>query len=175
MDKFVTDTLTNVADAVTAKDYLFEITINPENWFHALMQKIGLSPKKKVCTIRPIVTGNLIRISKLLLTIDKDALKDTTSFLDTSYRLMSDHGETLATVVAIAIQNDRHEPSQKLVDMIKNNLSMEEMFRLVAYVLDKMDHKNFLFTISSIRGLNVLENGEKKNGLSEVSPLIQGS
>jgi len=177
MDKSTAyETLANVADTVIDKAYTFEIIIVPQNKLHAWLQKRGLMPKKKVFSIRPIVAGNLFRISKLLLSINYDELKKTgTNAIDLFHRMVTDHSETLWTICAIAIQNNRQEPSKKLIRLIRDNLSSQEMFQLLAYVLDKMDSQNFLSSIILIRGLNVQESAEKKTELNEVSPLSQGS
>lgn len=175
MDKFSSDTLSNVADTVIEKAYTFEIIIVPQNKFHAWLQKVGMIPKKKVYSIRPIVAGNLYRISKLLLSIDYDVLKAKAGYVDMFHRMVVNHSETLWEICAIAIQNNRSEPSAKLIRLIRDNLTSKEMFQLLAYVLDKMDSQNFISSIILIRGLNVQESAEKKTELKEVSPLMQGS
>jgi len=178
MDKsLANETLANVADTVIEKDYRFEIIIVPQNKVHEWLQKRGLMPKKKAFSIRPIVAGNLYRISKLLLSINYDALQTpgTKRFIDLFHRMVVDHSETLWTICAIAMQNNRQEPSPKLIKLIRDNLSSQEMFQLLAYVLDKMDSQNFISSIILIRGLNVQESAEKKIDLNEVSPSNQGS
>lgn len=164
------DILHDVADTITGKPYQFEIIILPQNRFHKWLQRIGWMPTKKEFSITPIVFGNLVRISKLLLSIDPGLIKGK-NFLDISHHVVAAHADTIVTILAIAIQNNKYEPSSDLIKLIKYNLAAEEMYQLLAYVLDKMDLKNFISSIISIRGLNVLESGEQ----NEVSPKSQGS
>ena len=170
MQKNTQDILSRVADAVNEKAVSFQISIIAQNRLQKWFQQLGWMPMKKEFLIRPIVLGNLIRISKLLLTINPQAITGK-NFLDIGHKMIADHADTMAIIIAIAIQNNRHEPSAKLVAIIKNNLSSRELYELLAYVLDKMDLKNFISSIISIRGLNVLDDAEQ----NEVSPKSQGS
>jgi hypothetical protein len=174
MEKNKIETLTAAADTVTAKSVAFEITIRPKNMLHGWMQKKGWMVKKKEFSIQPIVLGNLLRISRLLLTIDTDGLLGKIT-LDTLHKLISAHTDTVIQVLAIAIHNSRSDPSSSLIRLITDNITSEDAARLLRYVLSQMDLKNFMHSIISIRGLNVLESEENRKESSEVSPSTKGS
>lgn len=163
-------TLSKVADTITSKPASFEIIFIPQNKLHAWLIKKKILPGKKTFEIKPIVLGNLLRISKLLLTIQGSKGSDK-SLLDQAYNLVRDHTETVVEIIAIAIQNNKYEPAAKLKRQIAENLTPKEVLHLVSAVLQQLDLTNFISSIISIRGLNVLDSGEKK----EVSPASQGS
>lgn len=169
------EVLQQAARIVTNDPVTFELDILPQNSLQAWLQKKGWSPAKKKYQIRPIVLGNLIRISRLLLTINPDILKQGKSLLDVAYQMVSDHGVTVAQILAIAVQNNQQEPNPKLVREINQNMTAKEMITLLALVLQQMDLTSFISSIISIRGLNVLDGNEKPNPENEVSPLTQGS
>ncbi len=169
MESQTKKTLEQVVDATIQRALTIEITILPKNRLHAWLQRKRILPVKKTYEIRPIVLGNLLRISSLLLSIDPKFLKGGNGLLDTGHQLASYHTDTLIQVLAIAIQNNRAEPSGSLMSLIKYNLSPREMHQLLGIVLEQMDLTNFITSIISIRGLNVLETSET---LKEVSPEI---
>ncbi|MBC7948653.1 MAG: hypothetical protein H7Y42_12270 [Chitinophagaceae bacterium] len=174
MDKLTKETLNAVPDAINQKSIKFEIDILTRNRFHAFLQKRGWAPTKRSYEIRPIVLGNLLRISKLLLTIDPAEFSGG-NFISTSHLLIANHTDTLAKIVAIGVQNSRNEPSEELVSTIRDNLTSGELIGLLNGVMKQMDLNSFIGSIILIKGLNVLESAEKKNEPKEVSPLTQGS
>jgi hypothetical protein len=175
MENESNQTLAQVADAVLEKPVTFEIILIPQTPVHRWLQRKGWRPSKKSFTIKPVVLGSLLRISDLLLSIDLEILQKGKGFLDKSYHLVSHHTDTLVRIIAIAIQNTRQEPSSALISLLKTNLSTKELMTLLSLVLKQMDLQNFIASIISIRGLNVLESEARKSESSEVSPSIQGS
>ncbi|MEO6610747.1 MAG: hypothetical protein ABIT05_01400 [Chitinophagaceae bacterium] len=175
MEKEVKQTLEQVADTVLENTVTFEIIILPQTPVHRWLQKVGWIPAKKNFVIKPIVLGSLLKISDLLLSIDLEQLQKGKGYLETSYHLVSRHTDTMVRVIAIAIQNTRQEPSGSLMSLLRNNLSSKELMTLLSLVLKQMDLQNFIASIISIRGLNVLESAVTKNESSEVSPSQQGS
>src|SRR5689334_10986117 len=95
MDKI----LEQVADSVLDKEVVLEVDVYRE-WWERLLKK----PAKRKFVIKPITLGSLIRISKLLLTVDL-TIDDVKTLLESSYHAMVDHGETIAHIIAIAIHN----------------------------------------------------------------------
>src|SRR4051812_45965492 len=94
-------TLAEVADTVVAKAVEFEITIRPRNWLHKWLQEKNLKPTKKLFSIRPIVLGSLLRISKLLLTVDTKNLQKIN--LDVLHKMVEAHVEVCIEVLAVAV------------------------------------------------------------------------
>ncbi len=167
--------LSQVSEKVLQESVTITVDIRPSNWFESIMQRMGLMKSKRVFTVHPITMGTLLRISKYLLSIKVDmSVKD----LRRSYMVISEHAETMATIIAIAIQNSKRGPDKKLINLIMDNFKSKELLGVCAVILYQMDPLNFLNTITSMTGLNILESRDadvqtaKKNG---VSPSTQGS
>ena len=171
MEQKTIDTLSHAAETITDKSVEFTIDVRPRSQMHALLQRVKLRPIVKKYNIQPIVLGNLQRISRLLLTISPDKQKiQAGELMDEIYRTADQHGRVMAEACAIAIQNNRQEPSKALIAELEDNLTAKEMSTLLAIVVKQMDLVNFMNSIISIRGLNVLESALP----NEVSPVDQG-
>lgn len=168
------ETLKKVADATVQQPVEFEVDIMPQNFIQRKLQEWGIRPKKRIFTIRPIVLGNLIRISKILLSIDMNVFNEA-NLLESNYKMMELHADDLVKIVAIGIQNTKAEPSARLIDLIKTQFSAVEFWNIVLLIRSQMHVQHFMNTIISVRGLNVLDKKEEKNGKQEVSPMSQGS
>lgn len=168
------ETLQKVGEAILQEPIRFEIDVIPQNFIERKLQDWGIRPRTKVYSIRPIVLGNLIRISKIISKIDVSALKEG-NLLEGNYKIMEKDGEGLARIVAIAISNTKAGPPERLVKFLLWNFTSAELAGIVLLVLRQMGLQNFMNTIISIRGLNVLDrkNGHEKQ--KEVSPMMQGS
>ncbi len=175
MEKETKNVLNDVVETIEENPISFDITIAPQTAFHKWLQKLKLKPVKKSFVLKPVVMGNMLRISKLALSINPDELKRDHGFADVAYQLIGQHSETLLEIIAIAIQNNRQKPSAALIKLLRENLSAAEVSKLISMVLMKLDLKNFIISIISTRGLNILETGEKKTSENEVSPSNQGS
>lgn len=174
MDTEKIKTLEQVVDAVTSKETTIDFDIYPQNRLQRWLQKKGWKPSKKKYVMRPIVSGNILRISRLLLSIemDHDTLKKGFS-IETFHQIARDHTETMIEVLAIGIHNQRSEPSVQLKEDIRWNLNASDMFRLLVVLLQQMNPTVFIQSIILMRGLNGLEKSGKKNEPNEVSPSIQ--
>jgi hypothetical protein len=169
------DILANVSDVATHKPAELEVDILPANRAHRLLQAWKFLPKKRLFIINPITYGNLVRISKLLLSIDMKVF-DMTNPLESNYHAIAGNAETIAKVVAIAIHNNRSEPPASLVQFIMFNFTSSEMVGTLVIVLKQMNVAGFMTSIISVRGLNVLESGiVNANSANEMSPMDQGS
>lgn len=155
------ETLQKVSDTTTDKPVTIEVDIYPQTRVQAFLQRWGVLPKKRVFLLKPIFLGTMLRISKLLLTLDmKLPEKDGTpgfNHLEANYEAISQHAGTMAKIVALAIQNTEKEPDGKLERFVMNNFTSKEMMSVLIAVLNQMDLKNFMISIISVRGLNVLE------------------
>ncbi len=154
------ETLTRTAETITSKAEGFEITIVPQNRLHAWLMRKGWRPAKKQYELKPIVIGNLFRISKLLLTVDPGKIFTGGNMLENSHRLVVEHTDTLIDILAIAIKNTQAEPDKGLKKLIRENLTAKEILTLLSMTLRQLDLQNFISSIISIRGLNVLETEE---------------
>lgn len=142
------------ADALIQQPVKIAIDIQPRNSIEKWLQRKKLLPKKRMFLIHPMVLGSLIRISKLIadleVSIDKlDA--------ETSYNLIKDHGRTMATIAAIAVTNERKEPTESLINFFLYRLTSNELASLVNVVLKQMDVQSFLVATISAKNLRVIE------------------
>jgi hypothetical protein len=144
------------ADALIQEPVKLTIDITPKNRIHAYLQSKKLLPKKKDYYVKPLVLGSLVRISKLLADLDIKKLEKG-AFADDSIGMMKDHGLTMATIAAIAVTNEKKEPSKALIDLFLYHLSASELFKVVQIVLKQMDVQSFLLATISARQLSVIE------------------
>lgn len=158
------ETLKRVSETTLQEPIELTVDVNPASSLHARLQKWGLLPKKRVFVMRPIFLGSLIRISKVLMSVDMkipdgtNGKPDGATLLDANYQAIIQHAESLARIVAMAIDNKDREPSGKLVKFIVRNFTTAEMLGVLAHVLKQMDLTSFMSSIISVRGLNVLGN-----------------
>lgn len=156
------ETLDNVASAVLQDPIEIEVIIPPRSKLHAFMQRKGIQKKARRFILRPIYLGSLIRISKLLIGIDfnvpdiMDKIKNG-SFLELNYIAIAKHGNSIAEIVAIAIQNNDEKPNPKLVKFIVNNFTANELKGVLTLVIRQMDLTSFMSSIIAVKGMNVLE------------------
>lgn len=170
---YMEETLKAVADTTLETPDVIEVDIQPQSRIETILQKWGVLPKKRVFELKPVYYGTLIRISKLLLSLKFDTSGDK-SMLESNYQAIIDNGEALAEIIALAIQNDEHKVKPGLKKLVLNNFTAAEMGKVLPLVVKRMDLTNFMLTIISAKGLNVLamnkpvivENAET----SEVSP-----
>lgn len=160
------EVLKKVSDTVVQQPVQLEVDIRPAGRAHAWLQRIGLMPRKRTLTISPITFGNLIRASDLILGIDPKRF-NMDNLLQSNYEAIRDHGQAIARIVAIAIHNGRKEPPAGLIRFILDHFTSHELMTVMSVVLRQMNISDFMTTIISVRGLNVLQ--------TEMSPADQGS
>lgn len=126
------------------------IPLLPKNWLHKVLQKVGLKKKELIFTLRKMRNGNRERISPRLLDFP-EFVRDDTYILKKVFELTIEQQANLNYVVAVALQNDRNEPSKELLDAVK--WIDDEQF---AYILERsigsIDIENFLKSIILISG-----------------------
>ena len=161
----IKETLQAVADATIQEPVIMDVDVRPRSKVFSLLQDWGISPKKRALTITPIVMGNLIRISKLLVDIDM-TIYDMNNLLESNYKAISQYGDSVVKIVAIAVHNGRSEPPKSLEHFIRDNFSSQELLAVLGIVVKQMNVSSFMSSIISLKGFSVLESGRK----SEMSP-----
>jgi hypothetical protein len=137
--------LSKTADAVTDSPITIEVDIlNPTR-----LQRLR-KETKKTFKLTPATLGTLVKISKELLSIDV-AEADKSNWIVLCQKLMLEHGNRLARIVAIAIVNRKEDPPNSLIEFIEYNMTAKELNTIAAHVLDKMDMRNFITSIISIK------------------------
>jgi hypothetical protein len=160
-----TEVLKKVSDVTLEEPISITVDVKPMGWIHRRLQKWGVIPKKRVFELKPITLGSLIRISKYLLEIDI-RIPDRDSILDANYRALTEHGEKLAIVIALAIRNSKAPVDKNLVEFIKQNFTPKEILAVLGIVIRQMDITNFMSSIISVRGMNVLVSNQPASAMN---------
>lgn len=143
------EVLKQVADTITDKAITITVDIIRPKWWHR--------EKQRVFEIRGAPLRTMVHISRELIDIDIPQ-PGTTNILEKSYSLIEKHGERMAKIIAIAVSNPKNDPPTALVSFFYNNLTSQEMSKLLSIVFMKLNIKDFLSSIISVKGTNVLEN-----------------
>lgn len=152
--------LQSAADAVLSKDITFEVQVLHPTFFQKWKKET-----KKEFKISPSTLGTMLKISKEFTDIDLGKF-DKTEILNSSFELVKNHAERMALIVAYAVVNSKEDPPQSLVSFLLNNLTAKELSKLVAIVINQIDTVNFLTSIISAKGINLL---------SRMNPTDEGS
>lgn len=155
------ETLKQVADAVLENRITLTVTVEPRTKKDRFLQRIGLMPKERVFDINPLCFGTMIKISRLLLDIDIEIFKKG-NMLDAVYKVLDAQGDSIATIVAMAIVNRKQDPDRSLIEFIKDNFTAQEILQAVMIVVKQMDVTSFMTSIVSMRGLNLLQETSQK-------------
>ncbi|HEV7333240.1 MAG TPA: hypothetical protein VGN63_19550 [Flavisolibacter sp.] len=155
-------TLEHAADSLLHEGVTITVDVKPVDKIESALQRIGWMPKKRSFTIKPLVLGSLVRISKLMLSIDKDAInkdsiQDRFKLFNTNYELMEKHSRQIAEVIAVAVTNTKAAPSRETVEFFLYNLTPQDLMRVLTIVLQQIDVESFTASIISMRGLSVIE------------------
>lgn len=166
------ETLKKVSNAVTQKPVEITVDIDPQSRIHEKLQRLLPKhfPKQKVFKIHPVKMGTLLRISELILPIEKD-LFNGGSMIDANLQAIQKHAKTLCRVIALSIHNRKTEPSERLVNLIMEQFAPASLLQVLIVVLQQMDIKSFMSSIIFIRGLNLLEMNPQTQG----SPIAPGT
>jgi hypothetical protein len=167
------ETLEKVVDSTLDTPMHITVELNHGSAFWKLLQKWGIRPVKRVFEFTPITTGNLIRISRILLRIDPDIM-DAKRLLESTYKALATHGDDICEVVAIAIANSKAGPSKSLVSLVRDEFTPKELLSVLSLTLNRMNVSDFVNSIILMRGLNVLESEPRKEQKKKVSPSDPG-
>lgn len=172
--------LTATADAILQEPVMLTVATPPANRWQRLLNSLHLRSDQRSFTIRPLYNGSVLRVSRLLLSMDKslltrEALENKDKFLNTAYELMGKHAEDLARIVAIAVTNEEKVPAQKLVDFFLFHMTPKDMLQVIQVVVSQMNPSDFIASIISVRGLSVLEEKAAPVSSAGMNPVSQGS
>jgi hypothetical protein len=157
MTKEAKDVISSAVNTITGKTKTVTVTLKPETPFQALLMKVGLKKKTAEFIIRPLVVGNRKRISAKALVIPDDFLKDGL----VKALLNPEFIDVCIYAVAVGIQNNKHEPDQKLIDFIAFQFDDEDIDLMLNTIFSGINLKSFTNSIILIKGSNVLTVPEK--------------
>lgn len=146
------DILQAAAGTILQNGITLEVDIPSRNRLHAYFQKKGWMARKKTFTIHPVTIGSLVRISKILVGVD---LKKIAS--ESLHAMVVDSADKMAEVIAIAIHNRKGDTPPRLVSFILNHFTAAELLNTIGVVLNQMNVSDFLKSIVSATGMNLME------------------
>jgi hypothetical protein len=139
------------ADQILQTPMRVKITENKKHWFTR-----KTITKEHNFEIKPLFLGTLIKISKIILTIDENFFKSE-SVHELSLIILSKVGRDISKIVALAFLNSKDDPSEKLIDLIENNITPEQLLAIFQVILKQMDTGNFISSIIYIRQTNLMK------------------
>lgn len=149
-----------MADQLVEKPIVIKIEILKPSLKEKAFIQLGIRKSYRSFTLKPIVLGKLIQISKLLLKIDMEQVDKSNLILETAL-LANAQGYALAEIIATALTTKKHA-SKKLIEFIVENVTVKDLQYLAMIVVSSLDVSDFLSTITTLTGINLLK--------SEVSP-----
>lgn len=161
------EVLINTADAVLEKGVSFRIRLRPKNRIHKLLQKLKILPVEKRYTLGPLCLGSLVKISKIILLIEVETM-DNGKILENIYRAISEHTDHVIEAIGHAIINGKEDPPPAMLELLKSEMTAQDMAKCLTVLIDHMDLRSFIHSITLIRGLYVMKT-------DEVSPADQRS
>ncbi|WP_256013108.1 hypothetical protein [Desertivirga xinjiangensis] len=147
--------LSNASGILTdsASDRL-EFTIEPKTFLDKLLVKLRLK-KKQIMSyeLRPILVGNRYKIACKALNIPSSILESgiMTAIMKGSH----DHTDDFIYIAAVAIQNDRNEPSKELLEELRW-VDDKTLAVLLDKALSTIDVQAFMKSIILILGAEIL-------------------
>lgn len=148
--------LADVADTLLNEPTIITVDIIKPNRLQRLLMFFRLIPGKKTFEVKAACIATMVRISAILLEIDFKAFQGTENFLNTNYGLMEKHGRSMCKAIATAIHNGRNPAPEWMIDFLMNNLTAAEMRMILSVVLQKINIEDFMISIMSSTGMNLL-------------------
>lgn len=152
-------TLTKVVDMITEKPQTIEIDIKPKNKLQAFLIKANLKPSKRVFEIKPQRVINIYRIAGRAVRINAEGLLERMSkdSVGAMMDLLSKHGEDLIYIVATAIQNDHREPTKEMLDIVRNEFEVADLYTVLNVAVSNYNAAAFLNSIALTVGVDALK------------------
>lgn len=146
-----------------------DIPIEPRNWIEKLLIKYKIKKGFVSYPIRKILYGNRERIASRAVNFPDDIITSG-NVLEALFKASLEINDDLLYIAAVAVQNDRYEPSKALLDQLK--WVDDSVF---ADILDKslsmFDLQSFMKSIVLIKG-TVLTSEKRKTSLQDTREMI---
>jgi len=136
------------------------IPIHPKNRWHAFLQRIGIAKKELCYTLKKIRVGNREKIGLRSENIPND-LNDGKSLINKILELSAKNTSDFIYCAAVALQNDKNEPSEELLDALKW-VDDDFLYQILEKSISQIDVENFLKSIVLIKGTTSLMKTESQ-------------
>lgn len=162
----------DAANAILERGIPIEITVENPGPLH----RLGILPKIRTFTIRPIKLGALLQIAKIINSMPKPDVSNSASIspVEAAVKHIITHQEPLISIAVFAIQNRESDPwywpfSTFLLERyIRANLSANNLLTLFSIVTQQMGCTDFLASILSVGRLNVMTR-KQTEGITSIS------
>jgi hypothetical protein len=151
--------LSNLADNLVDEKTRMKIDILEAGFFERLAIKMRLKKAYREFEIRPMVLGKMVQISKLMLSFEPGSV-EYDGGVHPIIKLATVHGESLARIIAICVHPGRKVP-ESLVQFFLDNLQLADLQKAAAIVLSKLEIQNFLLSIITLNGIQILKKESK--------------
>ena len=136
----------------------FEVTYNRTNRFRRILHL----PTAKKFFIYPINLGTLMRISTLVLSIERKDEPEGDDYFEYGLQTIVTNKDTMLKIAVHAVMNS---PCTSVFEKVRawmlrrfldRNLSARELLQIISLVIAQMDVTDFLASIVSIRRVNMV-------------------
>jgi hypothetical protein len=158
--------LEKVSETITEKPVKITVDVKPKNQLHAWLIKHRIKPSKRFFEIKPQRVGNVYRIAGRAVKLDTGKLFQTEDRIGSMVDVLSRHGEDIFYIVAAAIQNDHREPTEALIEIVKNEFEMNDLLTVLQIAVSNYNINAFFNSIALMVGVDALN--------IKVSPQVNG-
>jgi len=142
----------NILNTILEKGVDFEVIVLRKNWKH----KLKLEPTSRKFTINKLTLGTLLEITKFTTGIEVLIPSDE-NFISIGSELMQKNIIPMVNIITLAVKNDSKKSNKKLIQFFLNNLTSEELLKIVILTLRQMDINSFLASIVSVKGMDMMK------------------
>lgn len=144
----------STGNMLTEKPTSFDIDVKSKGWFHKLRMRLKLAPTINHFEIKPQRVVNVHRIALRRQRIDEGDFLNNIDRIGTMNRIMANNADDIYYIVATAIQNDHREPTQSMIDIVKNDFEMPDLYNVMFIAVSNYDLTAFINTIALITGIS---------------------
>lgn len=161
----------NAAKAILEQGIEFDVTVN----IPTILHRIGLLKLRKTFKIYPIKLGALLQIAKEINSISID-FKDDETVIEATIETIINNKDKLVKVAAIAILNRKCSKYRIyfLHKYLDRNLSASELLKIYNLVTQQMGITDFLASILSVKGMNIMKTKANQSKETEGNTSISG-
>jgi hypothetical protein len=148
--------LVNTADAVLNSGITLRIKKRPKNSVFRVLQQLKLVRGQYTYKLGPLCLGTLVKISKIILGIEVSDMKGGNVF-EGMYQAITDNTDKVVEIIGHAIMNSKTDPSAELLELLRLELTADDMSKILTVLINQMDLRSFIHSITLIRGLFVMQ------------------
>lgn len=160
------EVLPMVANTITEKPLELYVDVKPRSKIEAWLIRHKLRPSRYYFQVKPQRVINVYRIAGRVKKLNVDGIFNTTDTLSSLMNFMANNGEDIFYIVAAAIQNDDREPTERMLNIVKNNFEMQDIHEVMKIAVNGYNIDAFINSIVLMTGVQALnlKTSPKENG-----------